>query len=497
MNKYKFIVVGGGTAGIISATFLKTYWNDLVDITVIYDHKNPGIGVGESVTPNFAAFNNLIGVKTAELVQNVNATIKTGLKFKNWLNDNKYFYHGFFTAPTWALLREDEAYSISKNQYNNSNSYQDAFFENYRIPESVIRDADSPAYSFHIDATRYSKFLEDRFKDKITVVDGVVVDIELIGDNISSIVLKDGQKLYADFFIDASGFPAVLFKKLNSVWVDKRDWLPIDRCIPNPLPWTYKDNKIPTYTTAAASDEGWILNVPLQNRWGTGYLYCSNFLDDETAFSNFEKYLDENYGTNTLNNKSRILKFESGYWKDQWLNNCIAVGLASGFAEPLEATNILHLVVQLNKFTQVFNFKIFNYDRDFYNKSMRDFYDDIYHYIRLIYCTRRTDSEFWKYMTYNTPKSIQDFVEKINSDLINNQSYQTLSNVFQGYSLTTVALGLGLIDRDSYGTWLKNKNLEAKAAMEYANIEIYKQNVYNNSIDHYTYINSIRSQNPG
>ena len=117
MNKYKFIVVGGGTAGIISATFLKTYWNDLVDITVIYDHKNPGIGVGESVTPNFAAFNNLIGVKTAELVQNVNATIKTGLKFKNWLNDNKYFYHGFFTAPTWALLREDEAYSISKNQY--------------------------------------------------------------------------------------------------------------------------------------------------------------------------------------------------------------------------------------------------------------------------------------------------------------------------------------------------------------------------------------------
>jgi tryptophan halogenase len=493
MKKYKFIVVGGGTAGIIAATRLKSYWNDLVDVTVIYDHKNPGIGVGESVTPNFTSFNKSIGIKTADLVKNVNATIKTGLKFKNWLNNDKYFYHGFFLTSQPALLREDDAYGIANNSFANSNSYTDNWFENYRIPNSVLLDADAPTYSFHIDATVYSKYLETIFKDKITIIDGVVTDIELENGNIKTLILKNGNNLKGDFFIDASGFPAILFKKLNSKWVDKKDWLPINRCIPNPLPWKYSENKIPTYTTACATEDGWALNVPLQNRWGTGYLYCSDFLDDETAFKKFENYLTKTYGPNTLNNKSRVLSFSSGYWEKQWLGNCLAVGLSSGFAEPLEATNILHVVHQLNKFVQIFNFKIFDYDRNTYNKQMEDFYNDIYHYIRLIYCTNRTDSNFWQYMTHNTPKSISEFIEKINSDIINSQSYQTLSSIFTGYSLTTVALGLGLIDKNAYNIWLKNKSLEARAAMEYANREIIKQQLFNQSLDHYSYITNIRS----
>lgn len=443
-TKHKFVVVGGGSAGVMAATYLKAYYN--TEVVLIYDHKNPGIGVGESLTPSFYSYLNYVGVTREELIKNVNATVKLGLRFKNWLNDGKYYHHGFLLNletfyNEFDRYNFDTAWAIANNCYNNRITYDDFYYEKCVIPKEKKTE------SLHIDATLFSKYVENKFKDRLTIMDGVVVDVELLPDNghIKHVVLSDGTKVDGDFFIDASGFQYALFKHLKNNWIDKQDWLPLNRCIPNPVPYEFK--KQPPFTTSEASDQGWILQVPLSNRWGSGYLYCDKFLTDEQAFENFEAFVKKTYKC-SLNNTSRVIKFKSGFWEKQWVGNCMAVGLSSGFTEPLEATNIHHVVYQLERFTACYAFKVFKNDINLYNNAMQKFYDNVYLYLRFCYLTNRTDSEFWKYMTNSVPEEVQNLKDKISSDFVNFRSCQ--DDIFDYNNFTCVAHGLRLIDKKSY-----------------------------------------------
>lgn len=483
MEKYRFVIVGGGTAGMMTATLFKNYWGNLVDVTVIYDHKNPGIGVGESLTPSIYTFLNYLGITREDMIANVNATVKLGLQFKNWLNDGGYYYHNFSQIPQDPNGNLYEAaYDIIHNMYDNDSTYSKYFMESSRIPIDTNK-----SQSLHIDATLFSKFLENRFKDHLTVVDGVVNDVIKSGDIIESVLLKDGRMIKGDFFVDASGFQYVLFKHLTKDWVDKKDWLPLDKCIPNPLPWRFTEQ--PTFTTSEASDQGWILQVPLSNRWGTGYLYSSEFLDDDRAFHNFETFLNTNYGHNTLANKSKVLTFKSGYWRKQWVGNCIAVGLASGFTEPLEATNIHHVVVQTKHFIEVFNFNIFNHDVAQYNKHMQDFYDNVYLYLRFCYTTNRTDSEFWKYMTNTVPQEVKDLEEKVTYDILSQRSSPGL--IFHYGNYVRVANGLKKINKESWKRDLKNRNIFDIARLMAIKLQQSKLVDFETSVDHLQYVQGI------
>jgi len=491
MDKYKFVVVGGGTAGMITASLIKKYWDDAVDVTVVYDHKNPGIGVGESLTPKIYDYLDYMGITREEMILNVNATVKIGLKFKNWFNDGTYYYHGFMQQPTNLSNYYDweAGYDIAHNQYDQGFTYSKYFYESNRI--TLDRNVDGTLQqSLHIDAVAFGRFIEHRFKHSLNIVDGVVENIVKNETGIEKIVLSDGRLIEGDFFIDASGFQYVLFKHLNNKWVDRKDWLPIDRCIPNPLPWEFKTQ--PVYTTSEASDQGWILQVPLQNRWGTGYLYSSEFLSDDQAFSNFENFLDNNYGKNTLFNKSKVLKFDSGFWDKQWVGNCIAVGLASGFSEPLEATNIHHVVYQVFNFIDRFNtFKILQHDVNYYNRDMREFYDNAYRYLRFCYTTGRTDSNFWKYMTESTPEEIKLLEEKIRYDLLNNTTMPGV--MFYWGNFCQVGVGMKKIDRNSIMKCLENYNMVERARLLSIDLKTKKYEQFKNSVDHLEYIKRVKN----
>lgn len=490
MKKYEFVIVGGGTAGMITAAVFSKMWGDLVKVTLIYDHKNPGIGVGESLTPNIYDFLEYMGISRDDMVKNVNATVKLGLKFKNWLNDGNYFYHNFaqrslkdYKTVPGGIISIVAAHDIVNNQYDNDLTYSSNFMENCRIPRET-----GVSQSLHIDATLFSKYIENIIKNKITIIDGVVKEVDNTGEYINSVVLDDGTVIKGDFFVDATGFKKLLFKKITNDWIDKTDWLPLDRCIPNPIPWEFKTQ--PPYTTSEATDQGWILQVPLSNRWGTGYLYSSKFLKDETAFENFERFLNKNYGENTLNNKTKVLSFESGYWRKQWVGNCIAVGLSSGFAEPLEATNIQHVIVQISYFAETFNFKIFAYDIDRYNRKMDSFYESIYLYLRFCYTTNRRDSAFWEYMTNNVPKEVKDLEEKVRFDILTNMQEFAQIVPFSYENFIRVANGLNKIDVKSWENQLRMKDTKfAKFISD--KIKADKINDYNNSIDHLYYLQNV------
>jgi tryptophan halogenase len=489
-KKYKFVVVGGGTAGIIFASYIKTYWADNIDVTLVYDHNNAGIGVGESLTPIIYDYLNYLGIRKEELIQNINATVKLGLLFKNWLADDKSYIHSFYEIVDGQDYHRSEAYDIINGTYDQGPTYGKHYFDNCKIPLN-----NQGTESLHIDATLFSKFIENKFKDKITILDDVVLDIQTTESNsniITSVVLKNRGVIEGDFFIDASGFQSVMFKKLKNTWNDKSDWLPLDRCIPNPVEFQF--DKIPPYTTSEASDQGWILQVPLSNRWGCGYLYSSEFLSDDAAFVNFEKFIKDKFNKE-LSNKEKVLKFKSGYWDKQWVGNCLSVGLSSGFAEPLEATNIHHTILQVITFTKMFNFQIFEHDVITYNSMMNDFYKNIYQYLRFCYCTDRLDSKFWQYMTHNVPKEIKDLEEKIKFNIPTQDLFNNNRIFFNHANFLKIAYGLKKIDINSYKEILEKRNVVERAEIE--SLELIRKKTINlkNSIDHKTYIDLIKFKN--
>lgn len=476
----KIAVIGGGSAGVIAASYLKSYWGNNVNIDMIYDHSNPGIGVGESLTPAIWKYLDRVGITREDLIKNVNATVKLGLRFDNWPGDGSNFYHNFnhFEDHEYNLIA---AYDTAYEKYSGDSSYDPFYMENCVIPQDPYAQQ-----SLHIDATLFSKFIEEKFKDRITIINDIVDNVVVKDGEIDHIVLKNSGKYSADFYIDATGFGHVLMKHMGAEWIDKSDELPVDRCIPNPVPWEFK--KQPPYTISEAIDNGWILQVPLQNRWGSGYLYSSKFTTDEEAFEQFEKWCQKKYNK-PLTNTSKVLKFKSGYWKQQWVGNVIATGLCSGFAEPLEATNIHHTIEQIDQFVHNCSLNYTNYDIKNYNKYANEFYENIYLYLRFCYSTGRTDSEFWKYMTKNTPEYVKDLNEKVSSDFLT--YYDLEGPMFSFGNFTRVSNGMKKTDSKRIREILKKRNLTDRAERASIEMRFKKEEAKTKIIDHKSYINYV------
>lgn len=491
---YKIVVIGGGTAGVMAATYFKSYWGNLVDVSMIYDHRNPGIGVGESLTPLFDSYLKTVGVSTVELIQNCHATIKLGLKFTNWTTPGSEWTHSFpmnealaCVNPTLLEFNAIDAYDILHNRYNNAYNYDDYYFKN-----NLIVDYDNLSYrhALHVDANLVGRYIESKFKDKINIVDGIVKTVNVKDNNIESAVLNTGEVITADLFIDASGMECVLFKHLNPTWVDVSDQLPTNRTIPNPL---FKDfDYIPPYTHAAATKNGWILDVPLSNRRGTGYVYCSDFTSDEEAKRDFDQWLTKTHNVGLQSD--RVIKFSNGYWKEQWIGNCVCMGMASGFIEPLEATSIHNTVSQLEKIAAL-NYLDNNntFSQKTYNEFTQHMYETAFKYIRFFYHTKRNDSEFWKYLTNNVPAWVTDIEEKIQHSFITAFDLNHRGVMFDSTSFLSVAYGHGYCTREGVAKLLTTKYLYNHAQHTADQILKIKNEMYKKSVDHKQWIDFVRS----
>ncbi len=484
-KKFRFVVVGGGTAGVICSTYLKSYWGDLIDVTVVYDHSIPNIGVGESLTPVINRYLNFVGITKEEIIKHCNSTIKLGLQFKNWLGDGNSFYHPFnsFDVDTNNVNTYgfETAYQIVNDCYDNDTAYSNKLLDSKKVPQN-LHD-----FAFHIDGNLFSGYILEKFKDKLEIIDDVIVDVvnSEIDNTIDHLVSKNNRKIHGDFFIDASGFKRILFNKTDNTWIDKKDWLPLNRFIGKQ--YFCEQTDIPVCTTSEATTDGWILQVPLQNRWGIGYLYSSEFTTDDTARLEFDKFLNIRYNTKIENTKT--LSFESGYWHNQWVGNSICIGLSSGFAEPLEATNIHHTIFQVDNFINRFNFKLFDYDINQYNEVMRLFYDRVYLFLRFCYTTGRKDSNFWNYMTSNIPDEVIQLEEKIKWDILNIETMP--HSIFNYNNFTKVAIGLKKINKSSYNKILENRIVTENASINTEVMKNIKDNMFENSLSHRDYINQV------
>lgn len=409
-------IVGGGTAGWMAATLLSTALRGSnIQITVVESADIASIGVGESTVPSMMDFVQACQINLKEFVQATSATFKLGIKFADWQTPGESYFHpfgrvgkdvnGFDFYQVWLKsIADGQITRLVDYSPNAVMAEQERFM--LRPQQSQDWVLSSYAHALHLDAVQVARYLRDLCQKRgVTRIEATVNKVNVDENSfIRSLELDNGSTVNSDFFIDCTGFTGLLIEK--SLQVGYQDWshyLPCDRAVAvqtenihNPLP----------YTIATAREAGWSWKIPLQHRTGNGYVFSSQFCSDEQAIQTLV-----NSVSGKMLNEPRILPFVTGKRKKVWHNNCLALGLASGFLEPLESTAI-HLVHKtLVHFIKHFPDSDFAADNEqAFNQKINTDYEEIRDFIILHYCTSgRDDTDFWRWcQNMPVPESLSE-----------------------------------------------------------------------------------------
>ena len=399
------VILGGGTAGWMAAAGLSTLLpRSRCTVRLIESDEIGIVGVGEATLPHMKNFNDVVGIDEAEMMRRTQATFKLGIEFRDWGFLGSSYVHpfGMHGPPAGGLafhhrwlraLQKGAAAPIEEYSYSVMAARQNRF----DFP-SANKSAISSTYSYayHFDASLYAAFLRS-FAEARGVIrtEGKVKDVELDGQtgNVLSLTLESGEVVTGDFFIDCSGFRSIILgEELGADWEDWAQWLPCDRAFAVP---SERTGELTPYTRSTAREAGWQWRIPLQHRTGNGYVFSSQFIAEDEAASALLANLDA-----PALAEPRMLKFRAGRRVQSWRRNCVALGLASGFLEPLESTSIYLIQIAIMHLLPLLPSAgrsdpalaaEFNRKMDLEYERIRDFL--ILHYK----LGSRDDAEIWKY----------------------------------------------------------------------------------------------------
>jgi len=399
----KIIIVGGGTAGWMTALM---YGDALIkkgiEITVLESPTVGVIGVGEGSTPALKRYFDALGIDESEWMPECNATFKTGIGFDGWCTKPGYedYFHQFATMVDNLTLPTYMENIHARQRGARVDARPNRYFLSARLAKDCLAPKASEnfpfftTYGYHFDATLLGKFLHKRavalgVKYQACHVTHAVLNEQ--GD-IASVATREGENLEADFFVDCSGFSALLIgKALETPWYSYSDVLFNDSAIAMP---SEIGDKIPTLTQSSAMQHGWAWKIPLTNRFGNGYVYSSAFVSADQA----EHELRAKIGLLESDTEARHLKMNLGRVTKHWNRNCLAVGLSQGFLEPLEAT-ALYLTQMTAAIFLLFLEKgdMSEQARAVYNQEIHDYFDHHRDYVVTHYKTNsRTDTPYWR-----------------------------------------------------------------------------------------------------
>ncbi|WP_102797756.1 tryptophan halogenase family protein [Bowmanella denitrificans] len=398
----KILIVGGGTAGWMAANLLVSKWQD-IEISLVESEDIGIIGVGEGSTPHLKLFFDAIGVSDEQWMPRCNATYKNGISFDNWSSIAGFesYFHPFaaqtddvFTLPLFFK------HIRARMQGLNVDAHPDRYFlETYLTRQHLgpLPAESFPfgvAYGYHFDSALLGQFLAEQAQAKgVTRRIGHVEEVALdqIG-NLSYVQLNDGQQLAADFFIDCSGFQALLLQKsLNVGFRSYKDSLFNDAAVVMP---SAAPQVLPVETRSTALSNGWAWKIPLTNRFGNGYVYSTGYINADQA----ETELRQHLGLLDADVEARHLAMRVGRVDKHWHKNCLAVGLSQGFIEPLEATAIALSFNTIAQFIQCFEQGQFSHQyQQAFNQNINGRFDGIRDYIVCHYkMNRRADTDYWR-----------------------------------------------------------------------------------------------------
>jgi tryptophan halogenase len=439
------VILGGGTAGWMTATALASQFGSSLDITLLESEEIGTVGVGEATIPTIHWFNQLIGLDEAAFLRETRASFKLGIEFVDWVRPGHRYFHPFgdygvrFPGVAfhhrWMKARASgldlplSAFSLAEEL-----AKQGRFAMPVDDPRSILSTL---GYAYHFDASLYARHLRGIAEAAgVTRIEGRLQDVERDAETglVSALTTQCGERLEGELFIDCSGFRALLIDGvMGGGFEDWSHWLPCDRAVAVPCERT--EHTTP-FTRSTARPAGWQWRIPLQHRIGNGHVFSSNHMSDDEATAILMANLDGEPLADP-----RTVPFTTGHRNRMWVKNCVAMGLAGGFLEPLESTSIWLIQSGLSRFLTMFPDRDFNQaDIDRYNRIMTTDYEEIRDFLVLHYhATERTDSPFWDYCrTMEIPGRL---AEKMRVFRSHGRAFRENEELFNDTSWFAVMLG--------------------------------------------------------
>jgi tryptophan halogenase len=487
----KIVIVGGGTAGWLSAMYLANL-NVRADgfkpyqITVIESPNIPIIGAGEGSTGALIGtlkekLRKLEGLNSEEFLKKADATVKLGLNCKNWNGDGKNFLEPLQPSSTsWSALDIDYLLASAHGKSYQASATGTLWDEN-KVPfyKDTLKDAGGIGY--HFDAHKVGAYFKEvALKNGVELIEADVTETDVCPGtgNLLSVTLDNGNGILADMWFDCTGFNKLLINAVGGKWKSYSEWLPCDRAMP--YLHSYEEGEtIRPETLAWAMPNGWMWQIPTQQRYGCGYVYSSKFVSDGQALKEMEEI------TGRKIDPIRIIKFEAGRQEEVWKNNVICFGLASNFLEPLEATSIHSTIVQLEVFISMhlgidLNETIFDVNVKNYNKFFGKMVDDFKDLIQIHYITKREDTEFWKWVKNEMPKTdkVKEIIEICKYKCPSPRDWDIFSGASGWGVWACILTGLGILDKRAIANtmWNNNLNVDSDIMFEKMICHFYNEN---------------------
>ena len=462
----KIVIVGGGTAGWMAAAALSRFvQNGHTKIELIESDDIGTVGVGEATIPPLRNFLGLLRIDENDFVSKTQATFKLGIEFVDWQKKGQSYIHpfGHFGADIDGIsfhqfFLKQKTLDDSLNIEDFSLPIKAARQKRFALAKGNQFPINHWSYAYHFDAKLVAKYLRG-YAEKLGVIrtEGKVIDVKqnTVDGNITGVTLESGNTIEGDFFVDCSGFRSLLLNKtLDIGYQDWSHWLPCNRAVAV----ASKNNESPApYSRATAKAAGWQWRIPLQHRTGNGYVFNKETISDDEASSTLLNSIEgEALGD------PKILSFTSGRREKFWHKNCVALGLAAGFMEPLESTAIHLVQTGIAKLLALLPSKQINQTEiDEYNKLMGIAYTHIRDFLILHYkATERDDSDFWKYVrTMDIPDSLQNKIDLFAS---RGRFFRFEDELFASASWVSVFLGQGIWPKeyDELVNSMSNKDLK-------------------------------------
>lgn len=466
----KFVIVGAGTAGLLASLYVKNRFPSF-EVTVVRSEEIGIIGVGEGTTQHFLRFLREVNIDPIKIIKGSRGTVKTSIKFTNWSGDNSSYHHllGNIDVTELSLAKFiHDRIDLDKDVFHADLNEAGEF--NLRAPMAMHFDSSKMAYILEkIAIDRGIEFINAEARDFNTDDRGFITQI----------VLDDGRKVSSDFVFDCTGFHRKIIGKFyNQKWISFSDFLPAKKALAF---WLQKEIPLKPYTESIALSSGWSWKIPTQDRIGSGYVFDSNYISDEEAIKEARDF----YGVDIEVRKS--IPFDPGIHNKIWVKNCVAIGLAGSFLEPLEATSLWHTIAQIKTlFENVGIFSNLFIDeskkREDYNSIVFDAVKSSAEFIYLHYYSTRNDTPFWKeFKKVNPiPDEMKDIISSIESgdffhiDFTRTGNIQFTGNYkFGPKSMVLVAKGNGILKKVNLPDYMKGleMNLGNKLGSEFINHE--------------------------
>ncbi|MCF7222880.1 tryptophan halogenase family protein [Marilutibacter chinensis] len=452
----KVVIVGGGTAGWMAAAVLARLMGApagerRLDICLVESEQIGTVGVGEATIPQIRLFNRTLGLDENAFVHRTRGTFKLGIEFDGWLRPGHRYMHAFGAVGGRDLgavpfhhywLRErltGRAPALDEYVFNAVAAWRNRFLRGSELKDSPLSNV---AYAFHFDASLYARYLREYAEARgVRRIEGKVADVRLRGDDgfIESVALEDGQVVGGELFLDCSGFRGLLIEQtLRAGYEDWSHWLPCDRALAVPCAPV---EPLTPYTRSTARAAGWQWRIPLQHRTGNGMVYSSAHVSDDEAAATLLANLD-----GEALDDPRPLRFTTGMRRRFWHRNCVAVGLASGFMEPLESTSIHFIQQSLSKLVSFFPDRGFDaVDIAEYNRQVQFEYVRARDFLILHYLANERPEPFWQACrTMPVPDTLADRIALFRS---HGRVHREHEELFTEASWVQVLVGQGVLPR--------------------------------------------------